>query len=457
MTNITERRQYSRIPASLKVRYVFDGESLQESKEAVSQNISQIGILIHTHNSLPVSTELNLEIIIPRYLKSIFTKGRVVHIEEIEENKRYEIGITFLNLSPEDARFINQFTQTMNLNKILSLAIQKNASDIHLTPGQPPILRIHGRLTHSEANPLTPKEVKNLIYGFLEEHQIERFEKELELDTSYSTDDGRFRVNIHKEKNQLGAAFRYIPTEIRTIDELGLPEVLKDLARKKNGIVLITGPTGSGKSTTLAAMIDLINKERSAMIISLEDPIEYLHHSLKSTIKQREIGQDSLSFSNALKHTLRQDVDVILVGEMRDLDSISIALTAAETGHLVLTSLHTSDTVSAINRIIDVFPASQQQQIRLQVAEVLEGVTAQLLLPRKDKEGRIVATEVMICTTAVEHLIRKGQLEQVGTNIEIGAQYGMHSMDQSLEQLYREGIISLETAQTYIKDQNKLL
>ncbi len=453
---IDERRRYVRIPISLKVNYPFKDGAFERIRETVSKNISQGGILISGQHPLSVSEELKLEITGPSLPSPIKTKARIVHVEEIKAGENYEIGLEFIDLPEKDSQFFQQFIQSVDLNRILNLAIKKNASDIHFTSGQTPIFRIFGELIPLPSKPLTSDEIKILIYGFLSKQQIERFEKHLELDTSYSTDLGRFRVNVHKEKGQFGAAFRYITTDIKSAAELGLPPIIESLAMKPNGLILVTGPTGSGKSTTLAAIIDVINRNRKCMIISLEDPIEYLHQPRKSIIKQREIGVDSLSFVDALKSTLRQDVNVILVGEIRDLDSISIALTAAETGHLVLTTLHTTDTIAAINRIIDVFPAAQQQQVRMQLAESLRGVISQILLPRQDKEGRIVATEVMIATTAVANTIRQGTMEQLVSLLQTGSQYGMHTLDKCLEDLYEKRIISQDAFLSYTKNIRKI-
>lgn len=454
---LQERRRYFRLPISFTVKYNIEGDASRLTFETVSANISQSGLLLPVEKPIPISTKLNLEITAPRLSASIFTEGRVVRIEEVEEGKLYNLGIAFTKIEQKDIRFIQHYIQTVDLTKILRSAVKNKASDVHLSANQPPIMRIFGLLTPMETTPLDPEEIKGLIYGFLSEQQIERFEKELELDTAYITDFGRFRVNIHKEKGQLGAAFRFIPVEIKSVAELGLPPTVEELARKPNGLILVTGPTGSGKSTTLAAMIEVINKERGSMIISLEDPIEYVHESKKSIVKQREIGYDSLSFVNALKHSLRQDVDVILVGEMRDLDSISIALTAAETGHLVLSTLHTADAISSINRIVDIFPSTQQQQIRIQLAECLRGIISQILIPREDKQGRVVATEILVAAPGVSNIIRQGRTEQLQTAIQLGAKYGMHLMDTSLEHLYKEGIISRENVLIYAKNPDKFI
>ncbi|MCM8771013.1 MAG: PilT/PilU family type 4a pilus ATPase [Candidatus Omnitrophica bacterium] len=447
-----EKRRYSRIPVTLTIKYCKEDELEPIYKDAISNDISEGGILIQTKESLPVGTPLKLYITSVRLTSPIQISGKVVRVEEVEEGKLYNLGIAFTAIEQKHTDFIKKYIQTVDLDKILNFAVQKRASDIHLVANQPPIMRLYGELIPVHDRALNAEEVKGLIYGFLTERQKEKFEKDLELDTSYINDMGRFRVNVHQEKGQLGAAFRYISTEIKSISELGLPKVVEDLARKPNGLIVVTGPTGSGKSTTLAAMIEQINRERKCMIISLEDPIEYLYQSKKAIIRQREIGFDSHSFIEALKHTLRQDVDVILIGEIRDLDSISIALTAAETGHLVLTTLHTTDAISTVNRIVDVFPSSQQQQIRMQLAETLRGIIAQLLLPRKDKQGLVVANEILVQTPAVANIIRQGNTEQLRTIIQTSTQLGMQTMDSSLLKLITDGAIAYETALPYVKD-----
>jgi twitching motility protein PilT len=447
-----ERRQYIRIPANTKITYSIEGDSSKTVRETYINNMSEGGILICVADPLPISVSLDLYIHSPRLPRPIRTKSKVVRIKEITEHKLYEIGLSFVEIKDSDLRFIKKWIQTVDLDKILSVVVGKNISDVHFVADHPPILRMDGELMNLHTKALTADEIRFLIYELLNEQQKEQFEKELELDFSYVNDYGRFRINIHQEKGQIGAVFRYIPTEIKSLEELGLPEILRELVLKPNGLVLVTGPIGCGKSTTLAAMIEVINKEKKCIIMSLEEPIEYLYKSKRSIIEQREIGIDARSFINALKYTVRQDVDVILIGEIRDLTSISIALTAAETGHLVLTTLHTLDVVSSINRIVDAFPANQQQQIRMMLAETLRGVVSQILLPRKDQEGRTAATEVLMCNAAVANIIRRGRLEELHSVMEIGAQKGMHTMDRSLEELYNRGIVSLESVLSYAKD-----
>lgn len=344
----------------------------------------------------------------------------------------------------------------VDIRELLQYAVDKDASDIHLTEGLPPTIRIDGQLVPTTYPSLDQGSAKKMIYSILNDEQKVRFETELELDLSiYIPEVSRFRVNVHIQRNNVEAAFRIIPTQIKTVEELGLPPVVNELARKPNGLVLVTGPTGMGKTTTLAAMVNLINNERRALIISIEDPIEYVHNHKKSIVKQREVGSDTRSFSNALKHALRQDPDVILVGEMRDLETISTAITAAETGHLVLSTLHTPDAPQTIDRLIDIFPPYQQRQIMIQLSGCLQGVISQQLLPKKDGRGRVAACEIMIGTPAVRSLIREHRTEQLMTVIQTGAQYGMITMDKSMKKLYKEGVVNEETVQLKVKDKRE--
>ncbi|MFA6216106.1 MAG: type IV pilus twitching motility protein PilT [Candidatus Omnitrophota bacterium] len=341
----------------------------------------------------------------------------------------------------------------MEVRELLLLCVEKGASDLHLTEGEPPLLRVDGKLQRTEQAVATKENLKKLIYSILTDPQKMMFEKDLELDLSLALPGlDRFRVNVHLQKGCVEAAFRRVPLTIPSIDELGLPQVALDLARKPNGLVLVTGPTGVGKTTTLAAMIELINNEREALMITIEDPIEFIHYNKKCVIKQREVFADTHSFADALKHTLRQDPNVIIVGEMRDLETISTTLTAAETGHLVLATLHTPDAPQTIERIIDVFPPYQQQQVRLQLANCLQGVLSQLLLPKASGRGRVLATEIMVGTPGIRNLIREQEIEQIPTLMQTGSQYGMRTMDKSLKDLYQKGFITLDQAMAKAKN-----
>ncbi|WP_132770369.1 type IV pilus twitching motility protein PilT [Tepidibacillus fermentans] len=329
-------------------------------------------------------------------------------------------------------------------------AFEKNASDLHLTVGAKPTFRIHGKLTPLEVAPLTPQDTVNYLKAITTESQYQNFLQKGEIDFSYGLAGiSRFRVNAYQQRGTVSLAIRVIPTKIPSLENLGVPSVVHSFVEKPQGLVLVTGPTGSGKSTTLAAMIDLINKTQHKHIITLEDPIEYLHRHGKSLIDQREIGVDSSSFASALRAALRQDPDVILVGEMRDLETISTAVTAAETGHLVLATLHTSGAANTIDRIIDVFPAHQQPQIRLQLASVLLGVISQRLLPMIDGSGRVVAMEILVNTPAVANLIRSEKVHQIQTVMQTGKSFGMQTMEMALQQLVKQGKIDEYTARQY--------
>lgn len=344
----------------------------------------------------------------------------------------------------------------MDLKDFLKYAIDQQASDCHLTENSPPVIRVDGSLILMDHPSLSREDLKKYIYGILTDTQKEKFEEEKELDFSLALEGmDRFRVNIHIQKGSVEAAFRRIPLYIPDIDALGLPPAIIEFSRKRSGLVLITGPTGSGKTTSLASMINLINAERSCMIMMVEDPIEYIHVNNKAVIKQREVYADTHSFSEALKRCLRQDPDVIVVGEMRDLETISTALTAAETGHLVLATLHTPDAAQTIERIIDVFPAHQQQQVRIQLSACLEGVVSQTLLPQASGQGRSLATEVLVATPAIRNLIREKAVEQIPTSIQTGMQFGMHTMDASLKELYQKGLIAYDDALMHVKNKEE--
>jgi len=336
----------------------------------------------------------------------------------------------------------------IELTELLLKLLENNASDLHITTGLPPVMRINGNLVPLKDYPkLTPNDTKEMIYSILTQNQREKLERNLEFDCSYGiAGKARFRVNVYFQRDSMAAAFRVIPVDIKSLDALGIPNSLVDLTLKARGFVVVTGPTGSGKTTTLATLLDMINESRMDHIITVEDPIEFLHRHKKCMVNQREVNSDTKSFVNALKYVLRQDPDVILIGEMRDLETIQAALTAAETGHLVFATLHTQDAPQTIDRIIDVFPPHQQQQVRIQLAGTLQGIVAQQLLPTRDGEGRVVAVEVLIPTPGVRNMIREAKTHQIYNAMQTGQKYGMITMDQCLADLYRRNVISLETA-----------
>lgn len=334
------------------------------------------------------------------------------------------------------------------LYELLKLMIEKNASDLHVTTGSPPRLRVDGKLVNIDHPPLNPMDTKALCYSILTDAQKHKYEENNELDLSFGVKGlSRFRANIFMQRGAVAGAFRTIPFDIRTFKDLGLPEIMSEIVKKPRGLILVTGPTGSGKSTTLAAMIDRINEDRSEHIITIEDPIEYLHPHKKCLVNQREVNADTASFGIALRYILRQDPDVVLIGEMRDLETIEAALTVSETGHLTLATLHTNSSVQTINRIIDVFPPHQQEQIRVQLSFVLEGILAQQLIPKKSGTGRVLAIEVLVPTPAIRNLIREDKIHQLYSMMQTGqAKFGMQTMNQSLFDLFSRRLISYEDA-----------
>jgi twitching motility protein PilT len=347
------------------------------------------------------------------------------------------------------------------LTDLLTEVLEKNASDLHITAGARPTVRLNGALQQLEDRPImTPPTIQRMLYAVLTQKQREKFEEVLELDFAYAVPGkARFRVNVYRQRDALGAAFRLIPYEIKALEDLGIPPSISNFAMLPRGFVLVTGPTGSGKSTTLASLIDLANRNRRDHIMTVEDPIEFLHRHKSCLVNQREVGEDTWSFQNALKHVLRQDPDIILVGEMRDLETISVALTAAETGHLVFATLHTQDAAQTIDRVIDVFPPHQQQQVRVQLAGALQGVVCQTLAKNAEGTGRAVATEVLVATPAIRNLIREGKTHQIYSALQAGARHGMHTMDQHLADLVKVGKITYDVGLEkchHVEDFNRL-
>ncbi len=334
-----------------------------------------------------------------------------------------------------------------SINDLLQLVVEKDGSDLHLTVGAPPMMRLSGKLFATDLPTLSHKDTQRLAFEFLNNDQRERFERDLELDISYELENvSRFRVNLFWNRRGIGGVFRVIPTRIKSLAELKMPSVLADLARRNKGLVLVTGPTGSGKSTTLAAMVDMINSERQEHILTIEDPIEFVHNHKRCIVNQREIGPNTKSFANALRAALREDPNVILVGEMRDYETISLAVTAAETGHLVFATLHTPSAAQSVDRIVDVFPSHQQDQIRTQLADALQGIVAQQLIPTADGMGRCVALEIMINIPATSNLIRENKTFQITSIIQTHKQIGMQTMDQALLDLVKSRKITPEEA-----------
>ncbi len=347
----------------------------------------------------------------------------------------------------------------MSIDVLLERVVELNASDLHITAGAPPIVRVRGALLPLEEYPvMTPETTRDLLYRVLSTEKQKHLEIERQIDLSYGVPGlARFRMNVYLQRDSIAAAFRTIPATLKTLEELGLPTSLNDLARKPRGLVLVTGPTGSGKSTTLAAMIDEINRTRNDHIITIEDPIEFLHCHKRCIVNQREVGSDASSFSAALRAALRQDPDVILLGEMRDLETISTAITAAETGHLVFATLHTQTAPSTVDRIIDVFPAAQQEQVRTQLAAAIQGIVTQTLIPTADGGGRVAALEILFPDDAIRNLIRQGKTEQIYSYMQTGSKRGMQTMEQALADFVLRSVITREEALTRSTRQDQLV
>ncbi len=347
--------------------------------------------------------------------------------------------------------------ESLNLRQMLEEMIERDASDLHITAGERPKLRVDGDIRDARYDrTLTPKDTLTLAYSVLTENQKKRFETEDELDFSFGIQNlARFRGNCFKQRGCVSMVIRQIPFNVKTFEELGLPRIIQHFAERPRGLVLVTGPTGSGKSTTLAAMVDKINKERRGHIITIEDPIEFIHRHQGCIVNQREVGTDTRSFASALKYALRQDPDVVLVGEMRDLETIQAALTIAETGHLAFATLHTNSAAESINRIIDVFPSHQQSQVRAQLAFVVEGVITQILLPRAASKGRVMACEIMVATPAIRALIRDDKVHQIQSSMQAGKKHGMQTLTDALYQLYMTRQVSLEECLRVAPDQNE--
>jgi twitching motility protein PilT len=345
----------------------------------------------------------------------------------------------------------------LNMVDLLKIAVEKRASDLHITVGRPPVLRIDGELVDMDYEPLDPEGAKNLIYSLLTHQQRDAYEDDSDLDFAYEHSQiGRFRVNLYRQKGFEGAALRVIPAVVPSLEELGLPDILARLAMLPSGLVVITGPSGCGKSTTLASMIDIINTSRKCHIVTIEDPIEFLHQHKSSMVTQREVTNDTKSFQTAMKHVLRHNPDVILIGEMRDLETMEMAITAAETGHLVLTTLHTLDAPQAVDRIVDLFSSHQQQQIRTQLGGALRAIIAQQLLPHASGTGLVPALEIMLATPGVRNLIRKGETHQLYSAMQTGGQTGMRAMNQCLRDMVDDSLITLEVAEAHSPDVEEL-
>ena len=454
-----EKRISRRIRTKFDLSYRIETGDLASEKifKSRTNDISSQGLQFTCDSPIPLGSTVDFELKIPKISHLVKAKGRVVRVSELEK-KQYYVGVSFTQIEEQDKNELARQIEMIDICKLLEIMIEKDASDLHLTVNKPPYLRINQELVPIPVEGLEKEDMKRMIYSVMGKNQIAEFEREKELNYALHLPGlSRWRVNVHLQQGNVEATYRAIRLKIKGRAELGLPDVVDDLSRSPDGLVIIAGPTGVGKSTTMAAMLDLINHEFKKVIVTLEDPIEFVHESHNCIVKQREVGMDTHSFSHALKHVLRQDPDVIFIGEVRDEETMTVALEAAETGHLVLTTLHTSDATQTINRVLGIFPHDQRESAATQLASCLRGVVCQKLLPRTDNKSLVVATEVLTITPAVKSIIRDDKIEQIPTQIQTGSSKKMHSMDASLLKLYQENKISFETAINFVEDKRRFV
>jgi twitching motility protein PilT len=451
------KRLSKRQPAQISLSFWLEDREELPSERASTLNISARGLAFRTPKSIPLEARLVLKLHGAPGGRPLQIKGTVCRIEKPPGAATVVYGVVFDQIDRKDQSLLDEFVQVRSVNAILSAALLKKSTDVHLMADMPPVFRIEGELSVEDAYPLAAEELQDMVLAILPLRRREAFERDLELDFSFLSQDGvRFRGNVHRNKGHVEASFHVLSAAVRTVAELGLPPVLEDLSRRRRGLILISGPAGSGTSTTLAVLIDLINRSRRCLILTLEDPIEFVHRSKLAVVKQREIGLDTLSSQEGLKRALRQDADVILAGEFRDAETISTALAAAEAGRLVLGSLPAADVTGCLDRLLGAFPDDQQEGVRGRLAGCLEAVVAQVLVPRSDGNGRVPATEVLVTTPDIRNLIRSGQIEEIPGALEAGEALGMHTLDGSLLDLVRRRIVSGETALSYARDFKRL-
>ena len=455
-----DKRQSYRTPMACSISYQMlqGGTPAGALFPAVTMDISSRGALIRTQQPLPLSSIYRLHIQIPGAPSTLIAVSRVIRVEEEEPAQRYLIGFFFESVEPVSAVEFLSRLESLDLRQMLETLIRLKGSDLHLTTGRPPIARVKGHLTTMDRPPFRANEIRALLYSIMTEAQIELFERNREMDFAYSLAvEKRFRFNVHWQRGQVEAAVRCIPSQVTPWEKLGLPPIVTDWVRKPNGLILVIGPTGSGKTTTLSSLVELINQERDAIIISLERPIEYVHQNVKAVIKQREVGSDTLSFAEAVRRAMRQDPDIIMVGEVEEAETAQVVLNAAETGNLVLASFHATNTTQAIDRFINLCPPQQQNQICFQLASCLQGVLTQYLLPRGEAlgGGLVLATEVFVPTDAGRNHIRTNNLSQLYTVIETGAMHKMYTLERSIRELLNKGVVSREIAEAYLARANQ--
>lgn len=445
------RRVYAKIPLTCHIVDPKDGTV--KKKTTMMGDISETGLYFESDEPFSLRTEMSFSFKLPESDTVIQGKGRIARIQTTDEERVFGVGINFSEVTDESRREIHDFVERIDIRKLLQMTVDKKGSDLHILADHAPVLRVQGELQELEIPPIPARDIPRLIYSVMTKQQIRRFEQNKELDFGMQFDmQNRFRVNLHIQRGYMEAAFRLIVTRTFSFTELHIPEAVKDLARIKEGLILICGPTGSGKSTTIAAMVDLINHERKAVIITLERPIEYVFENDKCIIKQREIGIDTNSFSQALQSSLRQDPNIIIVGELDDMETVKTALIAAEAGYLVIASFHAPNTVSGIDRLTGMFPMESRKQILAQVSNSMKGMITQMLIPSVDKKKRVLASEVLMANEAVKRVIRSDELYQIPNVIQTGVHYKMQSMQESIRRYVESGVVDKETAQFYLQE-----
>lgn len=455
-----ERRKVGRLPIKINFTYsLLSAEGLNVPAEpALTKNISSGGLLFENEKQIPIDTKLKIVLKMPGTPVEYFEiEGAVVRVEKLYPSKRFDIGVSFTRITEEQKEEIRLRIERMDVIVLLEKLNKKEVSDLHLTVNSPPMIRCYGKLKPLDDLPLSAEQLKQMLYAILSEEHKKHFEAERDIDFSLSLSlETRYRVSIYQQRGSIEAVFRNIIPTIKSRQDLGAPDVVDELCFLKEGVVIIGGTTGSGKSTTITTMIDIINNKRGGVILSLEKPIEYLHKNVKGIVKQREVGVDVPSFGAGLKAALRQDPDVIVVGEVLDAETMETSLQAAETGHLVITSLHATDSVQVFDRIISLFPAEQRLFIYARLSHSLKAIIIQSLLLNASSTGRVLATEVCVVNTAVRRIIASGNFTELPAVLETGAQFKMHLMQDSLEKLFEQGEISAETYDMYNKKLGKL-
>jgi twitching motility protein PilT len=454
MANPSEKTRAYRAQLAYIAAYqaLKDGNPVGVLLPSTTVNISSTGALINTASPSEIGSAIRLQLHIPGHSQTLLANCRVIRVEEKIPAQKYWLGLQFEKIDPSDAVDILQRLETMDIRNLLEELLKMGGSDLHLTTNNPPIARVRGHLKPMRFPVLKPGEIRSLVYSIMSDEQICMFEKQREMDMAYSLSvTKRFRLNVHWQRNQVETAIRCIPAKVTHWEKLGLPPVVVDWTRKNSGLILVVGPTGSGKTTTLNSLVEQINEERDAIVICLERPIEYIHQNKKAVIKQREVGSDTLSFAEAVRRALRQDPDVIVVGEIDDAETAQVVLNAAETGTLVLASFHATNTVQAIDRFATICSPEQRQQASFQLASCLQGVLTQYLIPREQalEGGLALATEVFVPTSAGRNIIRNNTLSQLPSVIETGGNYKMHTLERSIMDLIRNGQVAEDVAESF--------